>query len=149
MLFPSIFSAKGLMNDSMDDMESALHSSLSMLKEMGGGIVADMRTDIKETEDSYELIMNLAGVKKEDIEATISDGYLTINVSHTEDKEDKAEKYLRKERYVGSMSRNFYVGDEVKETDISAKFDNGVLTLKIPKIKPTKPEVEKKTINIE
>ncbi len=149
MLFPSIFSAKGLMNDSMDDMESALHSSLSMLKEMGGGIVADMRTDIKETEDSYELIMNLAGVKKEDIEATISDGYLTINVSHTEDKEDKTEKYLRKERYVGSMSRNFYVGDEVKETDISAKFDNGVLTLKIPKIKPTKPEVEKKTINIE
>ena len=150
MLLPSIFSARGLMNDSLADwmsIEDPFHSGLSMLKEMGSGLTADMPTDIKETENSYELTMNLAGVKKEDIEATIDNGYLTIKVSHSENKEDKNDKYLRRERYVGTMSRNFYVGEEMKETDIQAKFENGVLTLDIPKIKPTETEETKKTIN--
>ena len=110
-----------------------------------------MNTDIKETEKGYELAISLPGVKKEDIKAEVKDGYLMITASANTktDEKDKNGRYIRRERYSGSVSRNFYVGDGVSQEDIKAKFENGVLTLDVPK-KEAKPAVEeKKTIAIE
>ena len=104
-----------------------------------------MSTDVKETDNGYEVSINLPGFKKEDIKAELKDGYLMIQASTDTSKEDKDEKkkYIRKERYSGSCSRSLYVGNSVSESDIKAKFDNGVLTLDIPKVEKT-PEVEQK-----
>ena len=109
-----------------------------------------MNTDIKETEKGYELAISLPGVKKEDIKAEVKDGYLMITAANSKtDEKDKTGKYIRRERYSGSMSRSFYVGDGVSQEDIKAKFEDGVLTLEVPK-KEAKPAVEeKKTIAIE
>lgn len=153
MLLPSIFTSKGLMNDNLFDdwmdFNDPFRSGVSLLKEMGGGITYDMKTDIKETDNGYELTMNLAGVDKNDIEASVDNGYLNIKVSHAENKEDKNEKYLRRERYVGAMSRSFYVGDSITEQDIKAKFENGVLTLDIPKLQKEEKEEPKKLVTIQ
>ena len=104
-----------------------------------------MSTDVKETDNGYEVSINLPGFKKEDIKVELKDGYLMIQASTDTSKEDKDEKkkYIRKERYSGSCSRSFYVGNSVSESDIKAKFDNGVLTLDIPKVEKA-PEVEQK-----
>ena len=84
-----------------------------------------MTTDVKDTKDGYEMTMNLPGVKKEDIQAELKDGYLTINAvsNSNKDEKDKDGKYIRKERYSGSCTRTFYVGDSVKQDDITAKFE--------------------------
>lgn len=104
-----------------------------------------MKTDVKETEQGYEMMMNLPGIKKEDVKAELKDGYLTISaVSNSEnDEKDKDGKYIRRERYYGSCSRSFFVGEEVKQEDIKAKFEDGTLKLSIPK-KEVKPAVEEK-----
>ena len=110
-----------------------------------------MRTDIKDTENGYEVTMNLPGVKKEDVKAELKDGYLTISASanNSKDEKDNSGRYIRRERYSGSCSRSFYVGDQVTEADIKAKFENGTLTLLVPKMEE-KPAVEnKKYIAIE
>ncbi|MBR1476585.1 MAG: Hsp20/alpha crystallin family protein [Lachnospiraceae bacterium] len=105
-----------------------------------------MKTDVKETENGYELSIGLPGVKKEDIQAELKDGYLTINATTNSENEEKDEKgkYIRRERYSGSASRSFYVGEDVHEDEIKAKYENGVLTLDIPKKEEKKPEVEQK-----
>ncbi len=93
-----------------------------------------MRTDIKKTEQDYELSIDLPGIKKENLTAELKDGYLCINATaNAENTDDRSEKYLRRERLVGSFRRAFYVGDKVKQTDIQAKFEDGVLHLHIPK----------------
>ena len=110
-----------------------------------------MKTDIKEMENGYEVTMNLPGVKKEDVKAELKDGYLTISASSNSNKDEKDEegRYIRRERYSGSCSRSFYVGDAMTESDIKAKFENGTLTMMIPK-KEVQPAVEnKKYIAIE
>jgi HSP20 family protein len=110
-----------------------------------------MKTDIKDSDKEYEIIMNLPGIKKEDVKAELKDGYLTINVSSNtnNDEKDSNGKYIRRERFSGSCSRSFYVGDQVTEEDIKAKFENGTLTMMIPK-KEMQPAVEnKKYIAIE
>ncbi len=110
-----------------------------------------MRTDIKDTDQGYEVTMNLPGVKKEDVKAELKDGYLTINASShsNNDEKDTEGRYIRRERYSGSCSRSFYVGDAVTQEDIKAKFENGTLKLSIPK-KEARPMVEdKKYIAIE
>ena len=110
-----------------------------------------MNTDIKETEKGYELAISLPGVKKEDIKAEVKDGYLMITAAANSktDEKDKTGKYIRRERYSGSMSRSFYVGEGVKQEDIKAKFEDGTLKLEIPK-EEAKPAVEqKKYISIE
>ena len=110
-----------------------------------------MRTDIRETDGGYEVTMNLPGVRKEDVKAELKDGYLTIQATQNSAKEDKdAEgRYIRRERYTGSCSRSFYVGETVTQEDIKAKFEDGTLKLSIPK-KDQKPAVEeKKYISIE
>ena len=104
-----------------------------------------MKTDIREKEDGYELDMDLPGFKKEDIKAELHEGVLTISAAKDLDKDQKDDKgrYIRKERYSGAMSRSFYVGDALTEEDISAKFEDGILKLSIPKKTP-QPEVPEK-----
>lgn len=97
-----------------------------------------MKTDIKETKDGYELDIDLPGMEKKDINLELKDGYLTIKANHNQEQEEKDDQghYLRKERFTGSCSRSFYVGDNVKEEDVHAKFDNGILKLSFPKEEP-------------
>lgn len=113
---------------------------------------AVMKTDIKETDNGYEVEMNLPGFTKEDVHAELKDGYLTVTAQHSENKDQKDEKnerYIRRERYSGHYQRSFYLGDQYQEGDIKANFRNGVLTMEIPK-KEEKPQVEEgKTISIE
>lgn len=102
-----------------------------------------MRTDIRETEGSYELDIDLPGYKKEDVTAELKDGYLTVSAKTSASKEEKTEngKYIRKERYSGSCSRSFYVGEQIEQQDIKAKFEDGILKVTVPK-KDVKPAVE-------
>ena len=110
-----------------------------------------MKTDVKDTDQGYEITMNLPGVKKEDVKAELKDGYLTISASTNSNKDEKDGngRYIRRELYSGSCSRRFYVGEDVTQDEIKAKFENGALTLLVPK-KDQKPAVEdKKYIAIE
>ena len=103
-----------------------------------------MRTDVKEQEDKYFVTMDLPGFKKEDVKGELKDGYLTITASmNSEDGEkDENGRFLRRERYSGTCSRSFYVGKDVTQEEIRAKFEDGVLRLEIPK-KEAKPVEEK------
>ena len=103
-----------------------------------------MKTDVKETDSGYEVDIDLPGFKKDEINAKLENGYLTISASKGLDKDekDKEGKYIRRERYAGAMSRSFYVGEQVHQEDIRAKFEDGILRLSVPK-KDAK-EVEKK-----
>ncbi len=94
-----------------------------------------MKTDVKETDGGYEVAIDLPGFKKDEISAHLEDGYLTISAEKglDKDKEDKEGNYIRRERYYGSCSRSFYVGDAVREEDIRARFEDGLLKLQIPK----------------
>ena len=110
-----------------------------------------MKTDIKEKKDKYLIDIDLPGYEKEDIKIEISDGYLTVHASVNKEVNDEKEKgkYVRKERYVGECSRSFYVGENLKEEDIKAKFRNGTLTLEVPKKEERKELPDKKYIPIE
>lgn len=104
-----------------------------------------MRTDVKETESGYDVSIDMPGVKKEDVKAELADGYLTISASVNQDNDEKdAEgRYIRRERYSGSFSRSFYVGEDVTQEDIKARFEDGTLKLSVPK-KEQQPQVEEK-----
>ena len=109
-----------------------------------------MKTDVKETDGTYELDIDLPGYKKEDVSAKLEDGYLTISASTNKnnDEKDKEGRYIRRERYTGQCSRSFYVGEGVAQDQIKAKFENGILKLSIPKVEKQQEE-EKKYISIE
>ena len=95
-----------------------------------------MKTDVRETDNSYELDIDLPGFKKEDVSLKLDNGYLTISASkglEKDEKEKKDGKYIRRERYEGQCSRSFYVGDAVKPEDVHAKFENGILQIALPK----------------
>ena len=102
-----------------------------------------MNTDIKDTDAGYEITMNMPGVKKEDVKAELKDGYLTIRATANTSKDEKGSdgRYIRRERYSGSCSRSFYVGEDIKQDDIKAKFENGILKISVPK-KEAQPKVE-------
>lgn len=108
-----------------------------------------MQTDIKESDTEYEIIMNLPGFKKENVKGELKDGYLVITATNAEDETDKNVKYLCRERYSGGCSRSFYVGEEITQQDIKARFENGVLTFIVPKIDKTAREKETKFISID
>ena len=93
-----------------------------------------MKTDVRETEDTYEVDMDLPGFKKDEINVDLKNGYLTVSASKglDKDEQDKNGKYLRQERYAGAMSRSFYVGDVAPE-DVKAKFEDGILRISLPK----------------
>ncbi len=140
MLLPSIF-GDNLFDDFMDDMFSVDRMPVKTMPSI-------MKTDIKETEDQYVLAIDLPGFKKEDVKIHLKDGYLNVSASSQNEEEEKDGKYLRRERCTGSMTRSFYVGEDLTEEDVKAKFGNGVLTLALPKEAPKKIE-EPKYIAIE
>lgn len=108
-----------------------------------------MQTDIKESDTEYEIIMNLPGFKKENVKGELKDGYLVITATNAEDETDKNVKYLCRERYSGGCSRSFYVGEEITQQDIKARFENGVITFIVPKIDKTARAKETKFISID
>lgn len=109
-----------------------------------------MKTDIKEKTDKYLIDIELPGYQKENIKIDVEDGYLTVHAEIISDNEEKEEgKFVRRERYVGSCSRSFYVGNEVKSEDIKASFKNGILKIEVPKKEYKKELPEKKYIQIE
>lgn len=109
-----------------------------------------MKTDVKEVDGKYELSVELPGFNKEDITASLKNGYLTISAKHEEDndKKDGDGKYIRRERRFGSCERSFFVGDAVTEDDIKGSYNNGILKLTLPKEKENLPQAPK-TIAIE
>ena len=94
-----------------------------------------MKTDIREHDEGYELDVDLPGFKKDEISVQLDNGYLTISAAKglDKDEQDKKGKYIRKERYAGTMQRSFYVGDAVTQEDVKAKFEDGILKLSLPK----------------
>lgn len=104
-----------------------------------------INTDVKELDGKYIMDLELPGYDKEDIKAELDNGYLTITANRLENKEEKDEngKFIRRERYSGSCKRSFYVGDNITEEDINAKFKNGILSIELLK-KEAKTEVEEK-----
>ena len=132
MLLPSIFGEK-LLDDWMDfprfdfvDIDRKLY---------GKRAAQVMKTDVHEHDDKYELDIDLPGFKKDEIKLSLENGYLSVSAAKGLDKEekDKKGKLIRQERYAGAMQRSFYVGDAVKQEDVKAKFEDGVLKLSIPK----------------
>ena len=111
-----------------------------------------MKTDVKETEDAYEVDVDLPGFKKDEVTITVENGYLNISAVKGLDKDEtdkKTGKYIRQERYAGSCSRTFYVGEAVEPEDVSAKFENGILQLHILKKEAKKVEKKDNRIAIE
>ena len=94
-----------------------------------------MKTDVRETDNTYELDVDLPGFKKDEVQLDLKDGYLTISAAKglDKDQEDKKGKYIRQERYAGACSRSFFVGEEIEPRDVSAKFEDGILRVSLPK----------------
>ena len=130
MMMPSIF-GENLFDDFMEDFAFP-----NISKKLYGKHADNlMKTDVKETESGYEVDIDLPGFKKDEITMQLRDGYLTINASKGLDKEEKGKdgRFVRRERYAGSMSRSFYVGEDVKEQDIHPKYENGIMTFNVRK----------------
>lgn len=146
MLLPSIFG-----NDFFEDLMNFPRwgrpardpqRQLLPMEHAFNGFGGLMRTDVKEDEKGYEVHIDLPGFKKEDVLASLKDGYLTVEATRSSESDENS-KFLRQERYVGQVSRSFYVGDLLTEEDIKARFENGVLKLTLPK-KEEVPKVEEK-----
>ena len=110
-----------------------------------------MKTDVRETEKTYELDIDLPGFKKDEIQIELKDGYLTVSAEKglDKDEEDKKGKYIRKERYAGACQRSFYVGEDIEQEDVKAEFKHGILKLFVPKKEAKKAVEENKYIAIE
>ena len=151
MFTPSIF-GENLFDDWMDDFEKEFDKELRPAKNPLYGKHAKnmMKTDIREHDEGYEVDIDLPGFKKDEISIELENGYLTVSAAKglDKDEEDKKGKYIRKERYAGAMQRSFYVGENLTDEDIKAKYENGILKLSVPK-KPAKAVEAKKTIAIE
>ncbi len=153
MLMPSIF-RENLFDDWFDDFPLFDDRAMKDTEKKLYGHHANrlMKTDVKELDNEYEILMDLPGFTKDEIKASVEDGYLTITAAKGLDKDEKDEKsgkYIRQERYAGSLERSFYVGEAVKQEDIKANFEHGVLKLIVPKTQTKKVEPEKKYITIE
>ena len=143
MMLPTIF-GENLFDDFMDDaFERNFFGGRNPL--YGKHSKTLMKTDVKETETGYELDIDLPGFKKDEISAHLEDGYLTVSAAKGVDKDEKDNegRYIRRERYSGSMTRSFYVGNAVTEEDIKAKYEDGILSLSIPKKDPKAVEAKK------
>lgn len=143
MMLPTIF-GENLFDDFMDDaFERNFFGGRNPL--YGKHSKNLMKTDVKETETGYELDIDLPGFKKDEISAHLEDCYLTVSAAKGVDKDEKDNegRYIRRERYSGSMTRSFYVGNAVTEEDIKAKYEDGILSLSIPKKDPKAVEAKK------
>ena len=140
MLMPSIF-GENLFDSFFNDFARVEKTEVPKI----------MKTDIKENDMGFELDIELPGCSKEDVSAELKDGYLTIagKTSTSTDEKDDSGRFIRRDRYQGSCSRSFFVGEELEQEDIKAKFENGILKVFVPKKEP-KPAVEtRKMIQIE
>ena len=129
MLMPSLF-GKDLFDDFFDDGFRV------------SPVTGEMKTDIRELDNGYEITMDMPGVEKENIKAVLKNGYLTVSATTSSEKNEDDEKgrYIRRERISGTSSRSFYVGEGVRMEDVKAKFENGVLQIDIPKESPKQIE---------
>ena len=130
-MLPSIFGEN--LFDDMFDMDAMFNNRHSEL--FGKHAKNLMKTDIRETENTYELDIDLPGFKKDDVQIELQNGYLTISAAKGVDKDeqDKKGRYIRQERYAGAMSRSFYVGENVTIEDMHARFESGILQISVPK----------------
>ena len=146
-MLPSIF-GENLFDDFFSDpFEMMVPTRNALYGKHGKNL---MKTDVRETESSYELDIDLPGFKKDEVSIDLKDGYLTISAAKGLDKdaEDKKGKYIRQERYAGACSRSFYVGWDVEPDEISAKFESGILQISVPK-ETRKPEVKSTSVSIQ
>ena len=146
-MLPSIF-GENLFDDFFSDpFEMMVPTRNALYGKHGKNL---MKTDVRETENSYELDIDLPGFKKDEVNVELKDGYLTISAAKglDKDQEDKKGKYIRQERYAGACSRSFYVGKGVEPEEIGAKFENGILEISVPK-ETKKPEVKSTSVSIQ
>ena len=148
MLLPSIF-GESLLDDWLDFPDMRDFGNVEE-KLYGKNAAHIMKTDVHEHDEGFELDIDLPGFKKEEIQIDLENGYLTVSATKGLESDEKNQKgkLIRKERYSGSMQRSFFVGKELKEEDIKAKFEDGVLKLSVPK-KEAEKVPEKKRIMIE
>ena len=138
MLRPSIWT-DDIFDDFMRDFDVSFFDDRDMRKAekklYGRRGKNMMKTDVKETDGTYEVDIDLPGFKKDEISAKLENGYLTVSAAKGLDKDekDKKGKYIRRERYAGAMSRSFYVGDSVTQDEIKARYEDGILKLSVPK----------------
>ena len=133
MLLPSIF-GENLFDDMMNfDFDKEFERMGRPL--YGKHAQNMMKTDVREGEKSYELDIDLPGFSKDEITVQLENGYLNISAAKglDKDQENKDGKYIRRERYAGSCSRSFYVGEDVEVGEVAARFENGILQLTVPK----------------
>ncbi len=159
MMMPRVY-RRSLFDDLFDDFGSGFFSgpgrrparltSGSQAVQPASSRQSLMKTDIVELDDAFQLEIDMPGWSKDDVKAQVKDGYLVIRAEKESESEEKDEagKCIRRERYSGSMARSFFIGEGISEEDISARFENGVLKLKVPKTEPKKVE-EPKYIMIE
>lgn len=150
MLYPSIFN-ENLFEDLMNFEWPAFPDFSDVDRKLYGKHASRvMKTDVHEHDDQYEVDIDLPGFKKDEITINLENGYLTVSAAKGLDKEEKTKKgrLIRQERYAGSMQRSFYVGENITEEEVKAKFEDGVLKLNVPK-KEAHKIPEKKTIMIE
>ena len=145
MLMPSIF-GENLFDDFFDDFPFYTDRDIRNTEKKLYGKHANhiMKTDVKELDNGYEVMIDLPGFKKDEVKASLENGYLTISAAKGLDKDEKEKdtgRYIRRERYAGACSRSFYVGDNVRQEDIKAEFKHVILKLFVPK-KQAKPAVE-------
>ena len=140
MLLPRIFDA-----NLFDDFMSGFSFPDISKEQYGSHASHVMKTDVKETDNGYEVFIDLPGFKKDEVTAKLENGYLTIEAAKGLDRDEQEQdtgKYIRRERYAGVMSRSFYVGD-IQQSDIHAKFEDGILKLTMPKEQPKQLEAQK------
>ena len=139
MLRPSIF-GESLFDDWMDDFPLGKEFEKTMFPAKdplyGKHAKNMMKTDVRETDDAYEVDIDLPGFKKDEIQVHLENGYLTVSAEKHADKQAGKGKYLRQERYSGTVSRTFYVGDALKPDDVKAKYEDGVLVVSLSKKAP-------------
>ena len=151
MLMPTVFH-ENLFDDFFDPFwnDAALERMMNReARDTFGKRGANMmKTDVKQTDNGYEVAVDLPGCKKEDVQMDLNDGYLTIQAvrSHSNDEKDNKGRYVRRETFSGSCARSFYVGEDVEPSEISGKFEDGILKLSIPKAEKKLPKSSSITI---
>ena len=149
MLMPSIF-GEDLFEDLFD---LPFYDDSTVEKKLYGRHAKNlMKTDIKEMDNGYELIIDLPGFKKDEIKVSLDNGYLSIAAAKGLDQDEQEKdigKYIRRERYAGSCERSFYVGEDITEEDIKGEFKHGILKLFVPKKEAKAAVPERKFIAIE
>ena len=147
MMLPSVF-GENLFDEMMDSFNDEFFGKRNPL--YGKNAARVMKTDIKEVDGRYVIDIDLPGFKKDEVSAELKNGYLIISAAKGLDKDekDKEGRYIRRERYSGNCTRSFYVGEQVSQEDIKAKFEDGILKIAFPKQDQKKME-ENRYIAIE